>query len=317
VGSPVAWTVAVVMAAVLAGCASRADLLEIERRMDTRMQEQARSIHDVQLEVERIRAATEGRAPGAVPRAGLTKPLARKPDKDRGLATDKGAPRIESPSQEIGMTPVPEGTSTEGGAPPPAQPSPAPAEAQPGSPPSEPHSGGPPPHPVVEESWKREVEQDRAVASTMNVSERAEYMGALARLAKGDCAKAAGRLDAVSSDAKGSPLADNALYWQARCDAARGNNGQAESRYRDIVARYPKSDKAPAPPACRGRRSRRDSLGTPGAPTDSASRVAASSEPVSFAAPAVLAAAWRSHVPPYDSCSPFLSDPRRSLGSAS
>jgi TolA-binding protein len=250
VGSPVAWTVAVVMAAVLAGCASRADLLEIERRMDTRMQEQARSIHDVQLEVERIRAATEGRAPGAVPRAGLTKPLARKPDKDRGLATDKGAPRIESPSQEIGMTLAPEGTSTGGAAPAPApapaEPSPAPAEAQPGSPPSEPHSSGPPPHPAVEESWKREVEQDRAVASTMNVSERAEYMGALARLAKGDCAKAAGRLNAVSSDAKGSPLADNALYWQARCDAARGNNGQAESRYRDIVARYPKGDKAPA-----------------------------------------------------------------------
>ena len=134
-GSPVAWTVAVVMAAVLAGCASRADLLEIERRMDTRMQEQARSIHDVQLEVERIRAATEGRAPSAAPRAGLTKPLARKPDKDRGLATDKGAPRIESPSQEIGMTLAPEGTSTEGAAPAPApapaEPSPAPAEAQP------------------------------------------------------------------------------------------------------------------------------------------------------------------------------------------
>src|SRR5262249_44375684 len=36
----------------------------------------------------------------------------------------------------------------------------------------------------------------------------------------------------------------------------------------------------------------------------------------SFAAPAVLAAAWRTRVPPDDSCSPFLSDPRRSLGSA-
>src|SRR5262249_48718910 len=34
-----------------------------------------------------------------------------------------------------------------------------------------------------------------------------------------------------------------------------------------------------------------------------------------FAAPALLAAAWRSRVPPDDSCSPFLSDPRRSLGS--
>jgi TolA-binding protein len=245
VGSPAHLTAALIVAAVLAGCASRADLLEIERRMDTRMQEQERSIHEVQLEVERIRAATEGRAPSGLPRAGLTKPLARKPDKDRGFATDKGAPRIESPSQEIGMTLAPEGTSTENAAPAPApaQPSPAPAEAPP---PPEPHAAGPPPRPAVEESWRREVEQDRAVASTMNVSERAEYMSALARLAKGDCAKAAGRLNAVSSDAKGSPLADNALYWQARCAAARGNSSQAESRYRDIVARYPKSDKAPA-----------------------------------------------------------------------
>src|SRR5262245_23950202 len=36
----------------------------------------------------------------------------------------------------------------------------------------------------------------------------------------------------------------------------------------------------------------------------------------SFAAPAWLAAARRSHVPPDDTCSPFLPDPRRSLGSA-
>jgi hypothetical protein len=35
-----------------------------------------------------------------------------------------------------------------------------------------------------------------------------------------------------------------------------------------------------------------------------------------FAAPALLAAAWRSRVPPGHPPSPFLSDPRRSLGSA-
>src|SRR5262249_46608058 len=43
----------------------------------------------------------------------------------------------------------------------------------------------------------------------------------------------------------------------------------------------------------------------------------ASSSPVSFAAPAMLAAARRSHRPPDHACSPFLSDPRRSLGSVS
>src|SRR5262249_12444905 len=72
-------------------------------------------------------------------------------------------------------------------------------------------------------------------------------------------------------------------------------------------------------PACRGRQSRRDNPGMPGAPTRpgvrSPPRSAYLVVGASFAAPASLAAAWRSHVPPYDSCSGFLSDPRRSLGS--
>ncbi len=236
---------AMVAAVLLAGCATRADLLEIERRIDTRMQEQARSIQEIQLEMERLRGSAEGRgAPAsraATPRAAVRRA-------ERPVTGDQWPPKPPSPSQEIGMTLAPEGMSTEGATPPaPAAPPPtgAPA-AEPQAQPPEPSSSARPPRPGVDEGWKREIEQDRAVASTMHVTERAEYMGALARLAKGDCSKASGRLSAVSSDAKGSPLADNALYWQARCDAARGDQGQAVSRYRDVVARYPKSDKAPA-----------------------------------------------------------------------
>jgi TolA-binding protein len=231
------------VAVVVGGCATRADLLEIERRMDAQMKEQARSIEEVRVELERLRPSSPGTAGGS--RGPITRPMARKTDKERA-ATGGRLPSPTSPSQEIGMTPVPEGASTEGapaGGEPAATP-PAPAPPPAGS--QEPRSSLPPPHPAVEESWKREVEQDRAVASTMHVAERSEYMGALARLAKGDCSRAAGRLNAVSTDAKGSPLADNALYWQARCDAARGDQRQAVSRFRDIVTRYPKSDKAPA-----------------------------------------------------------------------
>jgi len=236
----------VLAAATLAGCVTRGDLLEVERRIDQRMEEQARSIQDVQLEMERLRGSGEGRGVPAS-RAVVPKGLGRKTDR---AAMDKSLPKPVAPSQEIGMTLAPEGMSTEsaapdsGAAPAPAQPpaaGPPPAEPQ-----AEPRSSAHPARPGVDESWRREVEQDRAVASTMHGAERAEYMSALARLAKGDCSKASGRLNAVSSDAKGSPLADNALYWQARCDAARGDQGQAVSRYRDVVARYPKSDKAPA-----------------------------------------------------------------------
>jgi TolA-binding protein len=234
-----------VAAILLAGCATRADLLEIERRIDARMQEQARSIQEVQLEMERLRGSAQGRAGVPAGRAAIPK-AGRKAE--RPVKGDQMLPKPTSPSQEIGMTLAPEGTSTEGAAAPAPAASPptgAPA-AEPQAQPPEPTSSARPSRPEVDEGWKREVEQDRAVASTMRVNERAEYMGALARLAKGDCSKASGRLSAVSSDAKGSPLADNALYWQARCDAARGDQGQAASRYRDIVARYPKSDKAPA-----------------------------------------------------------------------
>src|SRR5262249_2909067 len=65
-----------------------------------------------------------------------------------------------------------------------------------------------------------------------------------------------------------------------------------------------------APPACRGQQSRRDSFGTP-EDAKTLRRTSALSSLARFAAPALLAAAWQSRLPPDDSRSPFLSDPRR------
>src|SRR5262245_39803203 len=153
--------------ATLAGCVTRGDLLEVERRVDQRMEEQARSIQDVQLEMERLRGSGEGRG---VPssRAAVPKGPGRKTDR---AAMDKSLLNPVAPSQEIGMTLAPEGMSTEGAAPDSgaAAPAPAPAPAPPqpaGTPPAEPQaeprSSAHSARPGVDESWRREVEQDRA-----------------------------------------------------------------------------------------------------------------------------------------------------------
>ena len=78
---------------------------------------------------------------------------------------------------------------------------------------------------------------------------------ALQGLSHGDCAQAAPELSAIISRSKGSPLADNALYWQARCHAIRGEQSQAVTTYYDVVTRYPKGDKAPAALWQQGQRS--------------------------------------------------------------
>jgi tol-pal system protein YbgF len=103
----------------------------------------------------------------------------------------------------------------------------------------------PPPPPDTSDEWRREVAQEQAAVGTLNVPERAEYEGILDGLAKKDCGKAVPQLNSMAANRKGSPLADNALYWAARCYAAKGDQNQAISKFYDVVTRYPKSDKAP------------------------------------------------------------------------
>jgi TolA-binding protein len=88
------------------------------------------------------------------------------------------------------------------------------------------------------------VAQDRAVARASGETAPREYVDALAGLEQGDCKKARARLKAASGS-RGA-LSDNAMYWQAKCLAAGGNDRKATARLNEVVSRYPKSDKAPA-----------------------------------------------------------------------
>jgi TolA-binding protein len=104
----------------------------------------------------------------------------------------------------------------------------------------------PPPPATIDDEWRREVAQDQAVAGTLDVPERGAFQGAMQGVSRGDCSAASGQLAGLANRSKGSPLADNALYWQARCHAARGDINTAVTEFYDVVTRYPRSDKAPA-----------------------------------------------------------------------
>jgi TolA-binding protein len=242
---------ALAVVVLIAGCATRNDLMEQDRRLRIMMREQGRSIEQVKREVERLRADVEEgghRTRGAEPET--------TPEHERIGDLERKVEQLETGSNQIGMTLSPEGMSTEepaadtgtppetppAGATPPTTAPQQTAALAPAPPPPPP----PPPPAAVDEEWKREVAQDQAVAGTMAVPERADYLGALEGLSHGDCSQAVPKLSSISTASKGSPLADNALYWQARCAAIRGDQKGAVSKFYDVVQRYPKSDKAPA-----------------------------------------------------------------------
>lgn len=256
----------VAVALLVAGCATRADLLEQEKRFRTLVVQQNRSLEQVKREVERLRGdVEEGR-----PRSRSTASGAEmSPERRRIVELEDQVHRLESGSEVIGMTLDPSGVSTLppgspispppvlGEAPPPAPGTPpAPVGAVPpaGEPPQQmaaatPPPTVPPPAPppeMIDDEWRREVAQDQAVAGTIDVPERAEYLGALQGLSRGECTQAGPQLSGLSTRTKGSPLADNALYWQARCHAAKGDTNRAVTEFYDVVTRYPRSDKAPA-----------------------------------------------------------------------
>jgi tol-pal system protein YbgF len=80
----------------------------------------------------------------------------------------------------------------------------------------------------------------------VNVPERAEYLGLLDGLARGDCARMVPQLNGFAASHKESPLSDDALYWAGRCYVRLRRPEDAISKFYEVGTRYPKGDKAPA-----------------------------------------------------------------------
>jgi len=187
------------------------------------LNEQRRQVQQVQKEIERLRADVEeghgrGGKGGAVDVGDLEDRVARL-EQRAGIAPPGEAPET-APPEEPARPPV---------SPPPT--TPPPAAAAPAS---------------SDDDWRREVAREQAAAGAVNVPERADYLALLDGVARQDCAKVIPQLNSFAANHKDSPLADNALYWAARCYAARRDQNQAISKFYDLVQRYPKGDKAPA-----------------------------------------------------------------------
>ena len=211
----------------LAGCATHADLVRQDRELRGQMQEERKQLQAVQRELERLRSDVEegggGRGTGA-PR----------PSDDRLTALEERVARLESGSAS--------GPPSSAAAPPeqPASPGSSATASTRGTPP---RGGGGPPE---GDGWRREIAREQERTGTERVPERAEYLTLLDGLARQDCQRTVPQLNTFAANHKDSPLADNALYWAARCYALRGENNQAISKFYDVVTRYPKGDKAPA-----------------------------------------------------------------------
>jgi tol-pal system protein YbgF len=214
---------------VLAGCATRGDLVNQDRRLRGLLQEQRRQVQSLEREVERLRADMEGGGARGGGGAGTRDRVRELEDRLAALERERppGAALPDGEGLPPDESPTPSTT-------PPAVARPAPTAAP-----------APPPAPA-EDPWRRDVAREQAEAGTVNVPERGAYLQLLDGVAKKDCSRAIPQLNSFASTNRESPLAANALYWTARCYAASGDQNQAISKFYDVVTRYPKAGKAPA-----------------------------------------------------------------------
>jgi len=216
----------------LGGCATRAEVVQQDRQLRGLLRDEQRQLQEVQHEVERLRAdMEEGR--------GLPRGTGRTAD-DRLTALEQ---RINQLEQGGARAPAPPTTEAAVEPPRPA-PAPGPPAATPS--PAAPPQGAPPAATSAEDEWRRELAREQAAAGAINVPERAEYLGLLDGLARQDCTRVVPQLNSFAANHKESPLADNALYWAARCYQQKGRQEEAISKFYEVGTRYPKGDKAPA-----------------------------------------------------------------------
>jgi len=216
----------------LGGCATRAEVVQQDRQLRGLLRDEQRQLQEVQHEVERLRAdMEEGRGPhrgtGGTGDDRLTALEQRITQLEQGGARAPAPPTTEAAVEPPRPAPAP--------GPPAATPSPA-----------APPQGAPPAATSAEDEWRRELAREQAAAGAINVPERAEYLGLLDGLARQDCTRVVPQLNSFAANHKESPLADNALYWAARCYQQKGRQEEAISKFYEVGTRYPKGDKAPA-----------------------------------------------------------------------
>ena len=215
-------------ALALSGCVTRVDFNNQNQQMRALLQDNRRQIEAVQREVERLRGTMEEGGPRT---------------KGGGPTLDERLSELERRVQALdGGKPLPDGL----GAPVDTGSTTATTMVVASAPTTTLPPAPPKPTAEDDDEWHREVAREQAAVGATNVAERGDYLAMLDGLARKDCGKAVPQLNGFASSKKDSPLADNALYWVARCYSLKGDQNQAISKYYDVVTRYPKGDKAPA-----------------------------------------------------------------------
>lgn len=225
---------AALLAAATAGCVSRAELIQRDQQLVRFMREQRRQVEAVQREVERLRGDVEG---------GTARP------RGDGSTLEDRVAALERRVYQSGLpadTPTP--LEPEAGVPVDV------GEPAPGAGASVAAAPRPPETDLMA-SWTDEVQQEIQSAQASDAAGRDAYVEAMQGLASKDCGPAVARLDAFAQTHRDSSLADNALYWAARCyvlmgDATPGRStefyNQAISKFYDVGTSYPKGEKTPA-----------------------------------------------------------------------
>jgi TolA-binding protein len=220
----------VVAAAALAvagasGCATRADLVQRDQQLLRFVREQRRQLEAMQREIERLRGDVEGTGvAGSRDTGGLEVRVAAL----EARVYEGVTPSVIGPDgTEIGVQVNAMGDPT-------LAPEPVPTG--------------------VASRWATDIERERAEATASGDPARDEYLGILEMLEHKDCGPAVSRLDAFAQQHRTSDLADNALYWAARCYVLMGDStpgrstefyNQAISKFYDVGTSYPKGDKTP------------------------------------------------------------------------
>jgi TolA-binding protein len=210
---------------LLGGCATRADLVQRDQQVIRFMREQRQRLDAVEREVERLRADVESGAGPSAARGGSAMEDRMAALEARTYGTD--------PTGEMGALDDPGATvSVESIDTPPVDTAPPPTG--------------------LAGTWQTEVAAERAGAA--GGPEREEYVQILDMLEGRDCGPAVSKLDDFARRNRGSQLADNALYWAARCYVLMGDvtpsrsddfYNQAISKFYDVGTTYPKGEKTP------------------------------------------------------------------------
>ncbi len=213
----------------LSGCVTRAEYVQHDAEMRRVLRDTQTRVSQLQKEVDRLRGDMET---GGGKRGGgdLGDRLAAIEDRLNGLegkATTGGAPSAVDMSP--GAASEPSHAGQPGGevahVPPPTVPAPP---------------------PVATDDWAREVQQEQAAVSAMNLAEKNDFLQIMDGVARKDCTRAIDQLNGFVNKKKDSPLADDALYWAARCYLQKGDQNQAISKFYEVGTKYPKGDRTPA-----------------------------------------------------------------------